>query len=301
MRERIRLTLSDLKAHYPKIASQLEELKGLEKSYRGSYQRILEFYAEKRLSIFISVEEELHNLYLERVEIGVEGLKEFEREVGQKRRKLLKGVKSVTKKIFDRALDAYIEHYGYGDRSYYFTSPSSVDSNTQASVRAESIAHGRRLRNRVAWRKLASSKIFDVVIHRKYPGGGKPKAQVGLGLSELNRVIEETFRDLGGSLEEIATSGHVRVSEIQRGKYQLEDEEVVSPRVGESSRIVYVISGVNRGKWTKIEDSLLRVFSGGVHIEILCDTLDPKNMANLLRQGLKISKYQSYIHTIWSL
>lgn len=150
---------------------------------------------------------------------------------------------------------------------------------------------------RVAMRKLASSSIFDVVVHVKGPGFKRSKAKVGLAISELNKHIEDTFKSIGKSAKELAYAGRILTTGSHSGNFQLEDESIIYPRVGETSRMVYIVKGINNKGTLALQGEA----SGNLYIEILCDTLDARSLGRVLQMGLGISKFRVRIPTTYSL
>jgi len=164
----------------------------------------MEKYAEVRLSIFLEIEKEEREWGYQKAQAmndgGMEGYNSYMKREGKKSHKLLKMSRVTTKKIFDKALDAYVEHYGYGSKSYYYTSSFAVDSNKQAEIRAE------RIVNRGAMRKLASSegKRFVITISPLEIVGvdnvktkdfdtGLHEVEKIYSLSEINGFVEDHF------------------------------------------------------------------------------------------------------------
>ena len=150
---------------------------------------------------------------------------------------------------------------------------------------------------RVVMKKLSSSNIFDVVVHVKGAGFKRSKAKVGLTLSELNKHVEETFNSVGKSAKELAHAGRIFKVSPHKGNFQLENEFTLEPRLGESSRMVYIVKGVNKQGKLALEGES----RGKLYIEILCDNLDPRSFSQILRLGLGVSKLYLYIPTTYSL
>ena len=130
--------------------------------------------------------------------------------------------------------------------------------------------------NRVAMRKLSSSKIFDLYIDVQVPK--YTDNDTGLDLSSLNSKISRTFSILFGW-----------------------EESLINNRLGELARAGHIHVMTYTSGWGRVTKKyILNLYGGTLEFYISVDgnNLSEEDLEEVLKYGLEISKWESYFKEV---